>query len=442
MKKIIIILILLPFFTKAQVPTLSADTTYRAKAVKAGTLVVDNDVYFSGLKTSAIDSMLSTDAFGRLILKKVATSEGATGPTGATGATGPAGPQGIQGVSGTNGAVGATGSQGIQGIQGATGATGPTGANGTGSVTSFDKIDGYGIISSVTNPTTTPVHTVAVDTTTATGVVSKDRLLNYANRVQQRNAVIFTGTNGIQKTDSSKLSWDGNTLSLNKDLATGSTTLQMDAGRVQVIAGFNGLNINVGSGTAGGGTYDASKGITFQNRGNNLFGLTTSATTGGFNLATIYGRLKVNDAPVGAGTKALRIDALGNITKADTTAEYEIIEVSTSGAVTTVVKTVSIEVASIDRYEVECVAMGFDGSTGFQGIKTRTFFVPIATTTVTSGNTIITEANQYFGAAITTATFQLVNTTGTTVQLQAIGQAGINISWKFYIRRNVKIILP
>lgn len=42
----------------------------------------------------------------------------------------------------------------------------PYPGGGSGTVTSFGKVDGYGITSSVTNSTTTPVHTVAVDTTT------------------------------------------------------------------------------------------------------------------------------------------------------------------------------------------------------------------------------------------------------------------------------------
>lgn len=46
---------------------------------------------------------------------------------------------------------------------------------GSGTVTSFGKTDGYGITSSVANPTTTPNHTVAVDTTSGTGLVSKAR---------------------------------------------------------------------------------------------------------------------------------------------------------------------------------------------------------------------------------------------------------------------------
>ena len=46
-----------------------------------------------------------------------------------------------------------------------------TGSGGT--VTSFGKTDNYGIISSVTNPTTTPVHAIAVDTSL---IASRNRL--------------------------------------------------------------------------------------------------------------------------------------------------------------------------------------------------------------------------------------------------------------------------
>lgn len=42
----------------------------------------------------------------------------------------------------------------------------PGGGEGSGTVTSFGKVDGYGVISSVSNPTTTPVHTIRLDTIT------------------------------------------------------------------------------------------------------------------------------------------------------------------------------------------------------------------------------------------------------------------------------------
>jgi len=51
------------------------------------------------------------------------------------------------------------------------------GGGGGGTVTSFGKIDGLGITSSVTNPTTTPVHTVAVDTSNAS-ILSRQRAAN------------------------------------------------------------------------------------------------------------------------------------------------------------------------------------------------------------------------------------------------------------------------
>lgn len=46
------------------------------------------------------------------------------------------------------------------------------GGGGSGTVTSFSKVDGFGIISSVTNPTTTPAHTIRVDTTTVRSVLN------------------------------------------------------------------------------------------------------------------------------------------------------------------------------------------------------------------------------------------------------------------------------
>lgn len=43
---------------------------------------------------------------------------------------------------------------------------------GSGTVTSFGKVDGFGITSSVANSTTTPVHTIAVDTTVVRSVLN------------------------------------------------------------------------------------------------------------------------------------------------------------------------------------------------------------------------------------------------------------------------------
>lgn len=51
------------------------------------------------------------------------------------------------------------------------------GSSGNGTVTSFSKTDGYGISSTVTNPTTTPNYNVRVDTNV---VASKGFLINYA----------------------------------------------------------------------------------------------------------------------------------------------------------------------------------------------------------------------------------------------------------------------
>lgn len=50
---------------------------------------------------------------------------------------------------------------------------------GTGTVTSFGKVDGYGITSSVANPTTTPVHTISVDSTVIASKQYVDTLIKY-----------------------------------------------------------------------------------------------------------------------------------------------------------------------------------------------------------------------------------------------------------------------
>lgn len=65
---------------------------------------------------------------------------------------------------------------------------------GSGTVTSFGKVDGFGIVSSVANSTTTPVHTVAVDTTSA----GLRTVLNSYSKAQ--SDALFTASSGITKT--------------------------------------------------------------------------------------------------------------------------------------------------------------------------------------------------------------------------------------------------
>lgn len=74
MKYILSILLALPFFVKAQVPTLNPDTTYGAKALKAGTLVVDNNVFFPSYAGVDTTFFARFDSYGKLTLKKIPVS--------------------------------------------------------------------------------------------------------------------------------------------------------------------------------------------------------------------------------------------------------------------------------------------------------------------------------------------------------------------------------
>lgn len=64
-------------------------------------------------------------------------------------------------------------------------------ASGGGTVTSFGKVDGFGITSSVANSTTTPVHTIAVDTTAVRSVLN-----SYTKA--QTNTQISTALSGYE----------------------------------------------------------------------------------------------------------------------------------------------------------------------------------------------------------------------------------------------------
>jgi len=77
-------------------------------------------------------------------------------------------------------------------------------------VTSFGKVDGYGITSSVANPTTTPVHTVAVDTTQVRSVLN-----SYTKaQVDAKTVGAFVDLTSAQSVSGNK-SWNGTSLFTN-----------------------------------------------------------------------------------------------------------------------------------------------------------------------------------------------------------------------------------
>lgn len=66
---------------------------------------------------------------------------------------------------------------------------------GSGTVTSFGKVDGVGITSSVTNPTTTPVHTIAVDTVNIVSKTFAGKYITAASTNTVTNKNLTSGTN-------------------------------------------------------------------------------------------------------------------------------------------------------------------------------------------------------------------------------------------------------
>ncbi len=81
-----------------------------------------------------------------------------------------------------------------------------------GTVTSFGKTDNYGIISTVTNPTTTPIHAIAADTTSAGGLMSKDRAAaNYATIAGLAGKQATLSGTGFVKSTAGTISYDNST---------------------------------------------------------------------------------------------------------------------------------------------------------------------------------------------------------------------------------------
>ncbi len=71
MKKISILICFLPLFAKAQVPFLSSDSTYKAKGIETGILLVKDAAYFPKLANPDSTLFAQFDAYGRLTKRKV-----------------------------------------------------------------------------------------------------------------------------------------------------------------------------------------------------------------------------------------------------------------------------------------------------------------------------------------------------------------------------------
>jgi len=92
-----------------------------------------------------------------------------------------------------------------------------------GTVSNFSKTDGFGIFSSVSNPTTTPVHTIAVDTTTIATKANSNTLAQLQTRLSAK-----ANLNGVNTFDGSLQTYGSSgtarTYLNNNGLVVGSTT--------------------------------------------------------------------------------------------------------------------------------------------------------------------------------------------------------------------------
>ena len=113
--------------------------------------------------------------------------------------------------------------------------------------------------------------------------------------VSQQTAIPFTNASGIVTYDSTKLNFINEYLTIAATSSTGISGIYLNQGRGEINAQFSGMYFNVGSGKTGGGTYDASKGYIFQNRGNTILQMSTSAITGGFNTVAVTGRISATE---------------------------------------------------------------------------------------------------------------------------------------------------
>lgn len=335
MKKILILLFVLPFFAKAQVPALSLDTTYKAKANQTGVLLVTDAAYFTKLANADSTLFAQFDLYGKLIFRKVIIIDTAAmllayrnainlkvniSDTSAMLAAYRASINSKVNISdtanmllnylktATANAIYAT----ISGLalkvnisdtsamllayRNAINTKQPLGSyltanqaitvTATGDATGTSSTSGTApslplVLSTVnanvgtfTNPSVT-VNAKGLVTGIASGV----------NTIYQVTAVPFANASGILTSDSTKLSYGGEYVNIATVSAAGISGVLMNQGRAEINGQFGGMFFNIGSGKAAGGTYDASKAYTFQNRGNTYLTMNTTAITGGVNNA-------------------------------------------------------------------------------------------------------------------------------------------------------------
>lgn len=148
------------------------------------------------------------------------------------------------------------------------------GGGGSGTVTNFSKVDGFGIISSVANPTTTPVLTIRTDTTAVRTVLN-----SYTKAQTDVRYIKASPFSGVQQVD--------NTLVVNGNLNVTSTTQTFGLKTlVSVISGAQTLSATQHTINCTGGPYTITLPTGLSNTGqqyvikNNGTGIITLAVTG------------------------------------------------------------------------------------------------------------------------------------------------------------------
>jgi hypothetical protein len=142
--------------------------------------------------------------------------------------------------------------------------------------------------------------------------------------------------------------------------------------------------------------------------------------------------LKINSLSPGTPGFILKSNGTAAPSWIKPASDYETINLSTtSSAPITVVTYTNTNPISIN-YEVTVTAVKDDGTAGFSGKKTRSFF--FNGTTLFSGSLITERSNEYMGSGISDATFTITNS-GSDIVVQAIGENLNNISWTFSIKK-------
>lgn len=150
-----------------------------------------------------------------------------------------------------------------------------------------------------------------------TGLLNIPNYAGGAATIYQQTAVPYANNVGILTTDSTKLSFTNEFLTIGGSSTTGISGIMLNQGRGEINAQFGGMRFNIGSGSTPG-TYDAAKSYIFQNRGNIYLTMGTTAITGGVNNADftgnvlVAGNIKIAGGSPGIGKVLTGTDALGN----------------------------------------------------------------------------------------------------------------------------------